>query len=138
MLGFVSALSSALAVIILIMSIMLVNLLKSATNNSSEQSELEVNPENVARIQNMATSLDGFKLDYNIVTSDVLEAIKTKPDLKTINLSCTYGNNFNLAIAEKYITFNLVILKKTNPDLEINYEKPSLDEKGLNYCRVNF
>lgn len=138
MLGFVSALSSALAVIILIMSIMLVNLLKSAFNNSAEKSTVEVNTKTVTRIAGMSVDTSGLKLDYNIVTSNIIDNIKSNPKIKEVDVFCTYGNNLSKDLADKYVTFNVVILKKSLPDIVVNYQKPMLLENDVNYCRVTY
>ncbi|EJA4167060.1 hypothetical protein MWU01_005126, partial [Escherichia coli] len=108
MLGFVSALSSTLAIIVLIASVTLVNLVtfsikKKQTEYYTKITEpqLESGGENGLSKSNRS---QGEPVFYEHVNNSLLSVEDLPPRnlaIPLIKVQCTYGNNFNLEVASK-------------------------------------
>lgn len=105
MLGFVSALSSAVAVMVLVMVTMLARkievdhsnaLLVSSFVISSDSTTQEVNKDNLE--------------SKNIVVISELQALI--PDGSLYGISCSYGYNLTKDSAEKYKVFNFITIRE--------------------------
>lgn len=136
MLGFVSALSSAVAVMILLMSVLLANLLSVVAEKEKkmehanlllvESSEKKTNSEK-------SSSVKPGK-GYSLSAKDLLPLKKTEKD---IVLYCTYGNNLSLSVSQKYSTYNYIIVRKTlGSHVNLTVEKPIYEPSKKNTCIV--
>lgn len=145
MLGFVSALSSTLAIIVLIASVTLVNLVtfsikKKQTEYYTKITEpqLESGGENGLGKGNRS---QGEPVFYEHVNNSLLSVEDLPPRnlaIPLIKVQCTYGNNFNFEVASKLATLNYIILKKyyDGTDVKIMLEKPLIDEATTNSCNI--
>ncbi|WP_418114602.1 hypothetical protein RJD40_21060 [Vibrio scophthalmi] len=104
MLGFVSALSSAVAVMVLVMVTMLARKIEVDHNNAllvssfvtlSDSAIQEVSKENLE--------------SKNIVAISELQALI--PDGSLYGISCSYGYDISKKNAEKYKVFNFIIIR---------------------------
>ncbi|HHR6030492.1 TPA: hypothetical protein ACS70J_002770 [Providencia alcalifaciens] len=140
MLGFVSALSASVSVMILLMAVLLANVMSSAMDmeenknkakilgiedNGGESKDINNNNNNNNNIHNTMKSLTFNyeilnKIDYN--------------KIKGIEIYCSYGNNLTLDTALTYTVYNTVYLKKNIPQVSIKALKPAEDKNGLNSC----
>lgn len=152
MLGFVSALSSTLAIVVLISSVLLVNLLTFTLNKSEKDYQLKLN-ENVMKqeetssdVQNVelgngqdkssGVNLSGVSISKNIIS--LKELPPRNSSITDIVTGCSYGNNFSYEVASKLSTLNYIILAKNfiGTNVKITLEQPILDEKKVNDCWV--
>ncbi|EFM3240070.1 hypothetical protein HJV08_005331, partial [Escherichia coli] len=152
MLGFVSALSSTLAIVVLISSVLLVNLLTFTLNKSEKDYQLKLN-ENVMKqeeassdVQNVelgngqdkssGVNLSGVSISKNIIS--LKELPPRNSSITDIVTGCSYGNNFSYEVAAKLSTLNYIILAKNfiGTNVKITLEQPILDEKKVNDCWV--
>lgn len=154
MLGFVSALSSTLAIVVLISSVLLVNLLTFTLKKSEKEFQLKLN-ENILKqeeilgdVQNgvqesgqekssSSSNLSGASISKNIISPKELPPRDSK--ISDIATGCSYGNNFSYEVATKLSTLNYIILAKKfiDTNVKITLEKPKLDENKVNDCWVN-
>ena len=137
MIGFVSALSSSLAVIILIMSVMLINMMKSAY--STQQEKVEEVQKSESQNTNPETSEDEDRLmmNSNIIDKQLLNEIRSDAKKNNITIYCTYGKNLSKEIAIRYITFNVIYLSKEMPEKNISAGMPIEDKTISNRCYIN-
>lgn len=149
MLGFVSALSATLAIIVLISSIMLVNLLSVSIEKSKQNFQIKFS--GVIASESLA-NIGGEKgnKSYNSGNSNVQQLMISKSvvspkdlpkewyNIAEIETGCSYGNNFSYDIASKIVALNYIILAKTyaSSDVKLNLQKPTYDENGINDCWV--
>lgn len=152
MLGFVSALSSTLAIVVLISSVLLVNLLTFTLNKSEKDYQLKLN-ENVMKqeeassdVQNVVlgngqdkssgVNLSGASISKNIIS--LKELPPRNSNITDIVTGCSYGNNFSYEVASKLSTLNYIILAKKfmGTNVKITLEQPILDEKKVNDCWI--
>jgi hypothetical protein len=152
MLGFVSALSSTLAIVVLISSVLLVNLLTFTLNKREKDYQLKLN-ENVMKqeeassdVQNVVpgngqdkssgVNLSGASINKNIIS--LKELPPRNSNITDIVIGCSYGNNFSYEVASKLSTLNYIILAKNfmGTNVKITHEQPILDEKKVNDCWI--
>lgn len=128
MLGFVSALSSAVAVMILLLSVLLANLLSVAItkDNKLDSANLAYEADNKAQID--AAMGKGFSLS-------VKDLLPLRSSDVAVRLYCTYGNNLSLEVAKKYTTYNYIVAKSALGDKKIIVEQPIYENKK-NTCIV--
>ncbi|ELM4676175.1 hypothetical protein Q3Q70_004731 [Salmonella enterica] len=155
MLGFVSALSATLAIIVLITSIMLVNLLSVSMEKSKQNFQIKfsgvIDSESLAntggekgdKSYNSDTSND---MEYDVQQLMISKYVISPKDLPKeryniaeIETGCSYGNNFSYDVASKLVALNYIILAKAyaSSDIRLNLQKPTYDENGINDCWVN-
>lgn len=152
MLGFVSALSATLAIIVLIASVMLVNLLSVSIEKNKQNYQIKF-----SGITERDSTDDGGekKTDKNGLAntkdSSVQQLMRNKyiispkdlpssqSNIVRIETGCSYGNNFSYDVASKLVSLNYVILAKqyASSDVKVNIQKPFYDENGINSCWVN-
>ncbi|HHR5901241.1 TPA: hypothetical protein ACS7XC_002155 [Providencia alcalifaciens] len=140
MLGFVSALSASVSVMILLMAVLLANVMSSAMDmeenknkakilgiedNGGESKDINNNNNNNKNIHNTMKSLT---FNYEILNTIDYNKIKG------IEIYCSYGNNLTLDTALTYTVYNTVYLKKNIPQVSIKALKPAEDKNGLNSC----
>ncbi|OAF49797.1 hypothetical protein AXK30_08710 [Escherichia coli] len=127
MLGFVSALSSTLAIVVLIASVLLVNVLSVSVKKSQKEFEIKItdqfnqsNPsgEGVSQ-KGTGTGTGTGNTDLpstGIIKSKYVLSAKDLPPknslISKVTVSCSYGNNFNYDVASKLLTINYIILEK--------------------------
>ena len=136
MIGFVSALSSSLAVIILIMSVMLINMMKSAYNSQGEHEGGE--QQNTS--QNTTAPPGNYEarltMSSNVIDKQLLNEIIADAKNNSITIYCTYGKNLSKEVAIKYTTFNVIYLSKELPGKTISVGMPLEDNSSWNRCYI--
>lgn len=138
MLGFISALSAAVATMILLMSVLLANVLASASTEEKnknravlmnvdyqDKGEGEGEGEGEGANINMMKSL--------IFSNEVLTVIK-KTEAKNIDLYCSYGHNLNLDAALTYTIYNTILLKRNIQKINVTANSPIEDTENINTC----
>ncbi|EFB3394977.1 hypothetical protein FMP12_24910, partial [Escherichia coli] len=149
MLGFVSALSSTLAIVVLIASVLLVNVLSVSVKKSQKEFEIKItdqfnqsNPsgEGVSQ-KGTGTGTGTGNTDLpstGIIKSKYVLSAKDLPPknslISKVTVSCSYGNNFNYDVASKLLTINYIILEKHffNTAVKVVMQKPVYDENKIN------
>ncbi|EFL3127034.1 hypothetical protein JMJ20_005175 [Escherichia coli] len=136
MLGFVSALSSTLAIVVLISSVLLVNLLTFTLNKSEKDYQLKLNENVMKQEEASSVNLSGVSISKNIIS--LKELPPRNSSITDIVTGCSYGNNFSYEVAAKLSTLNYIILAKNfiGTNVKITLEQPILDEKKVNDCWV--
>lgn len=131
MIGFVSALASALAVMMIVLSSSLLNLIAVTLSNEedakkSAQTNLEITEgdgDQKIEIRSMALGVDDAK--------KIVLNYRDTP----ITLICTYGNNLSKRLSMQYAAFNMVVLKKQDDKKRISIEIKE-DKSSINMCVV--
>lgn len=141
MLGFVSALSSAVAVMILLMSVLLTNLLSVTSEKDKKMGHA-----NLLLAGSSGTSekkTDSAKSGktvqpgkgYSLSAKDLLPFKNVENAKKDIVIYCTYGNNLSLSVSQKYSTYNYIIVKKTlGSHVNLTVEQPIYEPNKKNTC----
>lgn len=130
MLGFVSALSASVAVMVLLMSVLLANVL--ATTLEAEQNKDKALLEGTK--DNQSVQDEKTNMMKSLVFSHDVVKMMDNPKVKTINVYCSYGNNLTLNTAMTYTIYNTVLIKKNIPNITVSAEKPVEDTKNTNTC----
>ncbi|WP_275076815.1 hypothetical protein [Providencia rettgeri] len=130
MLGFVSALSASVSVMILLMAVLLANVMSSAMDmeknkNKAQLLGIEDSNKKNNKINNNMTSLT-----FN---NEVLDKIDHEK-VKKIEIYCSYGNNLTLDAALTYTVYNTIYLKRNIPKVDIHALNPVEDNNGENSC----
>ncbi len=144
MLGFVSALSSALALIVLIASVLLANLLTVSIKKKDKAYDIKLVGQLTKKDFPNEKSIGEYKrvggkeimISKNILSS---KSFPVEPSSYTkISTGCSYGNNFNYDVASKLSSLNYLILKKKyfNGNISVIMEKPHYINAGINDCWV--
>ncbi|AIP97902.1 hypothetical protein ACLLS5_001585 [Salmonella enterica] len=128
MLGFVSALSSAVAVMILLLSVLLANLLSVAITKDNKLDSANLTYEADNKDQTDVVMGKGFSLS-------VKDLLPLRSSDAAVRLYCTYGNNLSLEVAKKYTTYNYIVAKSALGDKKIIVEQPIYENKK-NTCIV--
>ncbi|EEY8282357.1 TPA: hypothetical protein HIT51_004126 [Escherichia coli] len=151
MLGFVSALSSTLAIVVLIASVLLVNVLSVSVKKSQKEFEIKItdqfnqsNPSGEGASQKgTGTGTGNTDLpSTGIIKSKYVLSAKDLPPknslISKVTVSCSYGNNFNYDVASKLLTINYIILEKHffNTAVKVVMQKPVYDENKINDCSI--
>lgn len=134
MLGFISALSAAVATMTLLMAVLLANVLASAM-------EVEKNKEKalLMGIKEKSTEETEELNNKNIIVKsltfsrDVLQVLDSKK-VKSVDIYCTYGNNISFDSAMTYTVYNTILIKRNTPNASIKALKPVEDNVGVNAC----
>ncbi|ECC8923754.1 hypothetical protein DUQ00_15210 [Salmonella bongori] len=136
MLGFVSALSSAVAVMILLMSVLLANLLSAAISKDAKLNSSTLNyssgsgsvePNGKSKV--VITPGKGFSLS-------VSDLLPLRSSDSAVRIYCAYGNNMSLEIAKKYTTYNYIVAKSVLGDKKIVVVSPIYEPTSKNNCAV--
>ncbi|HGB5788199.1 TPA: hypothetical protein ACIVT4_004921, partial [Salmonella enterica subsp. diarizonae serovar 61:l,v:z35] len=123
MLGFVSALSSAVAVMILLMSALLANLLSVSLDKEKNKSKL--NFASISQVEKKDKNSKGSQAqkgqgdDKNgqsgisvsglFLTPQILKPFDYSPN--PIAIECSFGSNLSYEVARKYLTYNYIVSK---------------------------
>ncbi|WP_095907161.1 hypothetical protein [Enterobacter cloacae] len=149
MIGFVSALSSTLAIVVLIASVLFVNFLTFTKKKSETDFHLKLNksiikqeegdyiPLDRGQEESSDSNLSGLSMSEHIISPKDLLSLNS--NIKEIATGCYYGNNFSYEVASKLSTLNYIVLVKSLMDtnVKITLEEPKLDENKVNNCWVN-
>ena len=144
--GFVSALSSSVAVIILIMAVMLVNSIQSALNAKNKSQDpsvqaqvVEVEGKSKEKTQTKLPQAGTVDLNPNLVTKQMLTELE-EINPKTISTYCEYGNNYSYEVATRFTTFNSVVLYKglKGKDAIVDAAPPVFIEDKQNKCYIKY
>ncbi|MEB2439816.1 hypothetical protein [Citrobacter braakii] len=132
MLGFVSALSSAVAVMILLMSVLLTNLLSVTSTKDKKMEHANLLLSTSSGTSNEDTNSVKPGRGYSLSAKDLLPLKNTEKD---IVIYCTYGNNLSLNVSQKYSTYNYIIVKKSlGSRVNITVEQPIYEPNKKNTC----
>ncbi|ENT7746150.1 hypothetical protein ACFGPE_002889 [Salmonella enterica] len=134
MLGFVSALSSAVAVMILLMSVLLANLLAVAIakDEKLDSSTLHYSSD-TEELKNKQKAIIMSGQGFSISVSDLLPL---RASSSAVRLYCTYGNNMSLEVAKKYTTYNYIVSKSVLGNKKIIVVSPIYEPTSKNNCAV--
>nr|WP_182028027.1 hypothetical protein [Vibrio parahaemolyticus] len=134
MLGFVSALSSAVAVMILIMTTLLINLGVVMIKKEEEAKYI--------RIDKFTDTSSSYRKQMNdsifsglSLSLDDLKIIKDA-NPESIVVYCQYGKNLSKEVATKISTFNYIRLNMILRNSEITLLPPILTDTAINTCFV--
>ncbi|MCD2529584.1 hypothetical protein ACLI07_20285 [Providencia huaxiensis] len=140
MLGFISALSAAVATMTLLMAVLLANVLSStmaAEENKGKAALIGIdnsNTEASASINTDSNNGNGKNIMKSLIFShDTIKFINHKK-VKSIDIYCSYGNNISFDVAMTYTIYNTVLIKKSTPNVHIKALKPIEDNQGVNAC----
>lgn len=136
MLGFVSALSASVSVMILLMAVLLANVMSSAMDMEENKHKAKILgiEDNGGEIKdknknkNIHNTMKSLTFNYEILNTIDYNKIKS------IEIYCSYGNNLTLDTALTYTVYNTVYLKKNIPQVSIKALKPAEDKNRLNSC----
>lgn len=134
MLGFVSALSASVSVMILLMAVLLANIMSSAMDMEENKHKAKIlgiednGGEIKDKNKNIHNTMKSLTFNYEILNTIDYNKIKS------IEIYCSYGNNLTLDTALTYTVYNTVYLKKNIPQVSIKALKPAEDKNGLNSC----
>ncbi|WP_404462115.1 hypothetical protein [Providencia rettgeri] len=138
MLGFISALSAAVATMILLMSVLLANVLASAlTEEENKNKAVLMNIDYQDKGEGEGEG-DGEYVNLKMMKSlifsnEVLTAIK-KTQTKNIDLYCSYGHNLNLDAALTYTIYNTILIKRNIQKVNVTANSPIEDTENINTC----
>lgn len=138
MLGFISALSAAVATMILLMSVLLANVLASAlTEEENKNKAVLMNIDYQDKGEGDGDG-DGEYVNLKMMKSlifsnEVLTAIK-KTQTKNIDLYCSYGHNLNLDAALTYTIYNTILIKRNIQKVNVTANSPIEDTENINTC----
>ncbi|MBN6360495.1 MULTISPECIES: hypothetical protein [Providencia] len=140
MLGFISALSAAVATMTLLMAVLLANVLSStmaAEENKGKAALIGIdnsNTEASASINTDSNNGNGKNIMKSLIFShDTIKFIDHEK-VKSIDIYCSYGNNISFDVAMTYTIYNTVLIKKSTPNVHIKALKPIEDNQGVNAC----
>ncbi|EOV8089975.1 hypothetical protein ABN078_14130 [Providencia huaxiensis] len=138
MLGFISALSAAVATMTLLMAVLLANVLSStmaAEKNKGKAAFVGIDDNNTETSSSINNgSHKGNDIMKSLIFShDTIKFVDSKK-VKSIDIYCSYGNNISFDIAMTYTIYNTVLIKKSTPNVHIKALKPIEDNQGVNAC----
>lgn len=130
--GFVAALSSSIALIVLIMIAQLINIINITTQQDSAGSLV------VKTNENLQDFVQGTKDKSSNEASYYLnpEAVSAIGRHVYFILYCEYGSNLDISTAGKIISYNYLALKKSYPEANITIKKPVLSPDKKNLCKI--
>ncbi|ECZ1076753.1 hypothetical protein F7348_23965, partial [Salmonella enterica] len=109
MMGFVAALSSSIAFIILIMSAQLLNILNASINRDKVMASVHV-------------EIQEKKLTPELKKQGMISYYLSENDVSNLNfnrniiMTCNYGNNLSEDISKNIMVYNFLMVKKKNPN----------------------
>lgn len=135
MLGFVSALSSAVAVMILLMSVLLANLLSAAISKDAKLNSATLSFNSggggIAKENKKNAIVPGSGQGFSLSATDLIPLASSNT---TVRVYCTYGNNLSLDVAKKYTTYNYIVAKSALANTQIIAGQPVYEPKNKNNC----
>ncbi|MEQ4676371.1 hypothetical protein ABN063_17535 [Providencia vermicola] len=142
MLGFISALSAAVATMTLLMAVLLANVLSSTMDAEKNKDKAilagvdnnEASSSSSTNNDDSNTSKNGNNILKSLMFShDTFKLIDNKK-IKSIDVYCTYGNNISFDTAMTYTIYNTVLVKKSIPNVHVKALKPIEDNQKVNAC----
>ncbi len=136
MLGFISALSAAVATMILLMSVLLANVLASALTEEENKNKavlMNIDYQDKGEGEGEGEYVNLKMMKSLIFSSEVLTAIK-KTQTKNIDLYCSYGHNLNLDAALTYTIYNTILIKRNIQKVNVTANSPIEDTENINTC----
>lgn len=136
MLGFISALSAAVATMILLMSVLLANVLASALTEEENKNKavlMNIDYQDKGKGEGDGEYVNLKMMKSLIFSSEVLTAIK-KTQTKNIDLYCSYGHNLNLDAALTYTIYNTILIKRNIQKVNVTANSPIEDTENINTC----
>lgn len=133
MLGFVSALSASVAVMVLLMSVLLANVLSTTMEMEKNKNKAILEGVKNQYIANNENTTSSNITQSLILNNEILKVLK-QDKINTIELSCSYGNNITLDAAMTYTIYNTVLIKRNIPQIVIDTKKPIEDKININTC----
>ncbi len=130
MMGFVAALSSSIAFIVLIMSGQLLNLLYVSMHRQEQKSSLHVEVSDSSSESNENKE----NLSYYL-NPDLVKQLDIK---RNIYLTCDYGSNFSEDVSKKIMLYNYLLIKKIHPDAHVFLTSPIHNVDKVNSCVLNY
>ncbi|EME8509013.1 hypothetical protein V0N18_004868 [Salmonella enterica] len=131
MMGFVAALSSSIAFIILIMSAQLLNILNASINRDKVMASVH------AEIQEK-------KLTPELKKQGMISYYLSENDVSNLNfnrniiMTCNYGNNLSEDISKNIMVYNFLMVKKKNPNAFVTLLKPEYLPGKTNSCSISY
>lgn len=137
MLGFVSALSSAVAVMILIMTTLLINLGVVMIKKEEELKTIRIDKIEVNDSEKKSESKENSKNIFSglSISPEELRKIKYSNE-RNLVVYCEYGKNLSNDVARKISTLNYIRLKMAIEDANIELKSPVLSESSTNTCYI--
>lgn len=132
MLGFVSALSSAVAVMILIMTTLLINLGLIMIKKEEEAKTVRIDKLDI--IEEMVEKDDINKRGLSLSLHE-LKKIKNSNN-KSFVVYCDYGKNLSEDVARKISTLNYIRIKMVVKDADVELKPPVFKDSSTNTCYV--
>ncbi|EDG2590867.1 hypothetical protein GCQ23_12815 [Salmonella enterica] len=131
MMGFVAALSSSIAFIILIMSAQLLNILNASINRDKVMASVHV-------------EIQEKKLTSELKKQGMISYYLSENDVSNLNfnrniiMTCNYGNNLSEDISKNIMVYNFLMVKKKNPNAFVTLLKPEYLPGKTNSCSISY
>ncbi|EEN4927374.1 hypothetical protein GIZ17_12775 [Salmonella enterica] len=131
MMGFVAALSSSIAFIILIMSAQLLNILNASINRDKVMASVHV-------------EIQEKKLTPELKKQRMISYYLSENDVSNLNfnrniiMTCNYGNNLSEDISKNIMVYNFLMVKKKNPNAFVTLLKPEYLPGKTNSCSISY
>ncbi|ELM5565332.1 hypothetical protein Q2589_003619 [Salmonella enterica] len=131
MMGFVAALSSSIAFIILIMSAQLLNILNASINRDKVMASVHV-------------EIQEKKLAPELKKQGMISYYLSENDVSNLNfnrniiMTCNYGNNLSEDISKNIMVYNFLMVKKKNPNAFVTLLKPEYLPGKTNSCSISY
>lgn len=129
--GFVAALSSSIAFIILIMSAQLLNILNASINRDKVMASVHV-------------EIQEKKLTSELKKQGMISYYLSENDVSNLNfnrniiMTCNYGNNLSEDISKNIMVYNFLMVKKKNPNAFVTLLKPEYLPGKTNSCSISY
>ncbi|EKO3563492.1 hypothetical protein HJA72_004279 [Vibrio fluvialis] len=134
MLGFVSALASSIAVLILVISISMVNTVMTQIEKEEKlRSFTMVSDDGVNEEKGSHDLGKNEMISQNSVLPLALITSLSADD--AVLLTCSYGKYYSFDVAEKFLTFNYLKLKANKKNIKVDVELIK-DVNGINGCNL--
>ncbi|EAA7833542.1 hypothetical protein AA148_16585 [Salmonella enterica subsp. enterica serovar Muenchen] len=131
MMGFVAALSSSIAFIILIMSAQLLNMLNASISRDKVMASVHV-------------EIQAKKLTTELKKKEMISYYLNEDDVNNLNfnrniiITCNYGNNLSKDISENITVYNFLMIKKKKPNAHVTLLKPEYLPEKTNSCSISY
>lgn len=134
MMGFVSALSASIALIILIMSVQIATMLRMSVENeqTADNLHVQISPGDDYS-EHLLKNINEDK-SYYITQKFALTLI----NYKEITVFCDYGNNLSEEVAKRILTYNYLLLSKTLPDDKVIISHLIHSPAVTNTCNIEY
>lgn len=131
MMGFVAALSSSIAFIILIMSAQLLNILNASISRDKVMASVHI-------------EIQEKKLTPGLKKQGMISYYLSENDVGNLNfnrniiITCNYGNNLSEDISKNIMVYNFLMIKKKNPNAFVTLLKPEYLPGKTNSCSISY